>query len=229
MSTIKLHPVNRGKNKWCGPAALSILTGENTDDCARFMRSISGQKRAMGFHTWVLCQALRKLGIVSITISRYGVGRHVRPTFAQWRRQFRPVDVTYLIVVGCHFAIVQGRRYVCSHVNKLVRLSQAPRQRARVTEVYALSWNGKPLKRIDPVPPKPADPHRQAHSKAIKLARAEGIEIEREEDKFYIWCPRLENEEDPYYGDHYVFDWGEVLERVKGYVEKINETFRSLP
>lgn len=34
--------VNQGTNPWCGPAVLSILTGKNTDECAKVVGNMMG-------------------------------------------------------------------------------------------------------------------------------------------------------------------------------------------
>jgi hypothetical protein len=63
------------------------------------------------------------------------------------------------------------------------------------------------------------DPHRRAREQAKPLAAQHGIEIERVDSGFNVWPPKAFAGVDPFDGDHYAQDWGDVLARVKAYAD----------
>jgi hypothetical protein len=57
---------------------------------------------------------------------------------------------------------------------------------------------------------------------AKRLAERLGVTLEQDTGlelpyPWYVSHPTLEGEADPYEGDHYAYNWSEVLERVRGY------------
>lgn len=60
-----LKAVKEGFNKFCGPAVLSIVTGKNTDVCARAISEVNGQYKVEGVYLKDLKKALEKLGFKS--------------------------------------------------------------------------------------------------------------------------------------------------------------------
>ena len=58
----QMKSVNVGFNKYCGPAVLSILTGYDTDQCARFIRRVNGQYNVTGVTPSHLLQAAGLMG-----------------------------------------------------------------------------------------------------------------------------------------------------------------------
>jgi hypothetical protein len=60
-----LKAVKEGFNKFCGPAVLSIVTGRNTDECARAISQVNGQYEIKGVYLKDLKLALDKLGFKS--------------------------------------------------------------------------------------------------------------------------------------------------------------------
>lgn len=219
---IRLRPVNHGpkRNRYCGPSALSILTGIDTGRAAALLRRVSGAPRIRGTSSGAVKTALWNLGIhMSWTAM---AGR--RPTLTQWLKLTRTLrgDNTYLLAVGHHWAIIQGRRWACGIVGKPVPLKDSPKRRARVTEVYVLSRLSK-VKLDTVVPPikRPIDTERKPRAEAKALAALHGIEIEVGDpspDCIYVSTGLLGPDQDPHEGDHYVYSWSEALTRVRDYV-----------
>jgi len=56
-----LKEVNFGLNQYCGPAVLSILTGESTDRCAAVISAISGEKEIKAVDRGHLREAFKRL------------------------------------------------------------------------------------------------------------------------------------------------------------------------
>lgn len=223
--TLKIRNVNRDmtrkSNRFCGPAAMSVITGEDVDDCGRVMRGIAGQARAAaGFHTWVLKRALQNCGFDLVRLAL----AVPKPNLRAWFKQSRPAENLYLIVAGNHFAVTQGRRYVCSQTVTVRSTRNAPHLRAIVTEVYMVIQT-KPQIALAPAPARPKDTDRKDREAAKKLARRYGVEIDMGDpgaDNIYVTHPRLVSEtDDPHYGDHYVYSWSGVLRRVEDYVEAL--------
>lgn len=62
MSEILWHPAV-GRNRYCGPAALAILVGCDTDEAARQLRDITGQRAIYGVRPRDLKAALARHGL----------------------------------------------------------------------------------------------------------------------------------------------------------------------
>ncbi len=80
------------------------------------------------------------------------------------------------------------------------------------------------MKKIDaPIPPvKERAPRVSLKQRTEALAKEHGITIERDLDHFYVDCTALQEEADPFQGDHYVDTWTEVAERVAGYITALS-------
>ena len=129
---IRLHKPH-GRNRWCGPGAISILTGCSTDDASRLIRTVSGKRSTTG-------TSARDLGVV---LEAFGFGlyrdedyRHLdtikRPTLKQWidKKQIEPWH-TFLVDAGCHFQVVQGDLYTDNIVKDLIAFEDMDRGKRR--------------------------------------------------------------------------------------------------
>jgi hypothetical protein len=228
---MKLHSVTHGtaRNRYCGPSALSIITGIDTGRAAALLRKVSGKRAIRGVSHHHMTTALNHLGVIPIIQGDYSsLPPRKRPTLNQWAR--RKGGDMYLVSAGHHYQVIQGRRYCCSLTKKVVPLKQAPHRRARVKMAWKLTSSNVPvvLDIVAPAPVRKVDTQRKDREEAKRLARANGVEIEvgnPSPDCIYVWCPQFDEDNDPYEGDHYVYDWSEALERVKGYVDAINARF----
>ena len=82
---MKIRPVKHEgmfKNRYCGPAAISIISGISTGEAAKLLRYITGARAIRGVWTWDLEIALNDLGyeLLSTTVhatmaSRVGARR----------------------------------------------------------------------------------------------------------------------------------------------------------
>ena len=59
---MKLHQIH-GKNRYCGPAAISAITGASTDDAAYAIRCRSGQRFVKGSEDRHVLEALLESGV----------------------------------------------------------------------------------------------------------------------------------------------------------------------
>lgn len=169
---MNIHPVTHvkgDKNRFCGPAVLSILTGMTSGEGARLVRHISGSKLVKGTETWEILRALNKCGLMTKripvpvemrTVVRKGSwiqrgGTYIMPkgalTLAGWLKQSVPIRTAgrvFLIVAGNHWQIITGRRYCCGQTGEIVSINHDKvKRRARVTEVYeVLSKPGEKIR-----------------------------------------------------------------------------------
>lgn len=149
--SFKIRPVNHGtvradRNRYCGPSAISAITGICTGDAARRIRENTGRKMITGTHPREVIQVLNQYDITATphTIG-FNLNRTTGPTLAAWLRatvKERTADRVFLIVSGWHWQLVQGRRYVCGLTGDVVSIkSKAVRRRARVANVFELTAN----------------------------------------------------------------------------------------
>lgn len=132
---MKIHPVTHGprKNRFCGPAALSALTGRQTDFTAAFLRLISGKRSVMGVDHDLMLRALYKLGYRVRSNNVEGT-----PTLAGWLKLTpRPAGVVYLVSAGRHYQVISGRRFVDSKTIDIVSVrDERVKRRARVKAAW---------------------------------------------------------------------------------------------
>ncbi len=234
--TLPLHirPVtqtSRASNRYCGPSAISILTGLDTADTARLLRLVSGRPAIKSTSSCEILTALRRLGIESNSIrSRYGSPRRI--TLVRWLKLSRLERGTspVLLAAGCHWLVVQGRRYACGISKTIVPFSQIPHRCARVEEAYRLTRVAAPdPSTIIPPAPKPIKLHRECT--AVKaLAAKYGIEVDdsertRSDQSATIWVyppgGLFTEETDPLNDEHFAYDWEEARHKVQTYVDAL--------
>lgn len=225
---MKIRPVNRQNgNRYCGPAAISALTGCTTDDAATVIRSISGQTFVKGAETGHVCQALEAFGLRVNRVTGRG----------EFLINVARRKGVFLVVYDNHFAVVGSGMHVCARFPVPVAVEgETPAKlnlRAKVQRVYAVA--GKlTVKTPDALVAREKTlKHRAAQStvrrQCLDLAKRHGIRVVDEmADYEQVWvCPPeglyVDEENDPYDGNHIVDTWPEALERVKEYAAIIEE------
>lgn len=160
---MNIHPVTTvksDKNRFCGPAAISILTGMNTGEAARLIRHLTGKTMVAGTSTGAIRKALTACNLSSTPIGptkikvedpKWSSGyRYDWPTLAQWLRDsvsLRSAGRVYLIVARNHWQVITGRRYCCGQTGEIISITDKRcRKRARVTEVFEIKpYSGKSI------------------------------------------------------------------------------------
>ena len=221
---MKIYPVNidpKDHNKWCGPAAISILTGMTTGESARIIRSINGGRPVKGTECWEISRALRLCNL-----GMYPKGLDTpSPTLAQWFKssaKMRSAGRVFLVSAGWHWQVVSGRRFCCSVTQEIVGLKhEKVSRRARVEAVYEIKLcaGAKKIKRPPAaVKTKPkVDP---AYAQLRKLVKQHGMSgrLERDgewEDYTIKPCALFP---DGFQTFHHG-DWYETLDRVETCIE----------
>jgi hypothetical protein len=234
MPVATLKPVKRaakGHNRFCGPAALSIIAGVDTAEAAAVIRHVSRKRNVMGTTNWEIIKSLNLLGFrVSSAAKVNPLTRKDNPTLASWlNSDERDGTSLYLVSAGYHWQVVQGRRFCCGQTGEIVSLRHPKvMRRARITGVWKIDHDRK-VALADVLPPKAkrdtsAD---GARGKAKRLAEQYNIELEIERPNVIVWGPDWaqgvdEEAVDPFYGDHCSGDWHEALERVEEYAKLID-------
>lgn len=235
MPTATLKPVKRaakGHNRFCGPAALSIIAGVDTAEASAVIRHVSGKRSVTGTTHWEIVKALNLLGYKATSVAKVDpLNRRANPTLAAWlRSDERDGKSLYLIDAGQHWQVVQGRRFCCGITRDIVSIRDGSvKRRARVTAVFKIEQERKvALADVLPLKVKACkDRSELAESKARcaarALARAHDIEVEVD-GRIVVWGPRsVDLDNDPFEGDHGAENWADALERVNTYVKLLKE------
>ena len=152
MNRLKIKSVNHGetksdRNRYCGPAVISAITGMTTGEAARLIRHSSGRRAVMGTSVLEVTDALEMCGVKS-KYQPFGMklNRSTGPTLAGWLKatvKERTADRVFLIVAGWHWQLVQGRRIVCGILGEPASIrDKRVKRRARVANVYELHSMG---------------------------------------------------------------------------------------
>ena len=93
-----------GSNRWCGPTAMSAVTGRTSDECAEVIQAGRGNKRPVkGVYSYDVIDGFRALGYKAVDLVLF---RRNRPTFAEWIKNNAPGEgVTALVSVGYHLIV----------------------------------------------------------------------------------------------------------------------------
>lgn len=137
-----LKEVNLGANKFCGPAVLSILTGKNTDECARVISSINGQYVIKGVETSHLLEAASRLGFDSEVVS------HATTLYGTLVRLARN-DGIYIVTVTKHFVCIEvegGTALICdNHTKQPMDAAASARLLQQVKSVHRIFKRREPV------------------------------------------------------------------------------------
>lgn len=143
------HGNGSDKNGFCGPSAISALTGMSSGEAARLLRFVTRKRSIKGTHTSSMREALMMCGVglaarrVVVENYRDKKGRSRTRgvnTLVGWLSEtvsMRTTGRVFLVVAGNHWQIITGRRYVCGQTGEIVSITDKKvKRRARVTEVY---------------------------------------------------------------------------------------------
>lgn len=131
-----------GRNRYCGPGALAILLGIDTDNAAARLRAITGQRAIYGAHTVDMVQALRgaKEGVTVEGVAAAGlvIGSTRKPTLAQLAACLDPG--VYLVNITGHFVVLRktadGVDVADNHTVYPMPLAKFRRLRSRVKSAW---------------------------------------------------------------------------------------------
>lgn len=137
---IKLQAVQKDIKTiaWCGPSAISAVTGKPLSEVVRALKDITGRQQIKGLSGLALCKGLRHFGVDAFCTEEFGKG--TRPTLATWLREAKRRGWTgpSIVNVTGHYVVVDARRFVDNRQQTPVPHKQARGRRARVVLVFAL-------------------------------------------------------------------------------------------
>lgn len=129
-----IHP-KTGHNRYCGPAALSMIAKIDTAEAAALLRKISGKTSIKTVHMVQMRAALEAKGF---RVERVELPAE-KVTLAAWLKA-NPTSKrgtgVYLILCAHHFITVQGRRGGCNLTKDVVALSELKKRRGIMENVY---------------------------------------------------------------------------------------------
>lgn len=134
---IKNPPPRNERVTWCGPSALSIITGEDYETCRKAIAATQGNRPVMRVHNWQMIRVLHEWGFNTVSINYFGN----EPTLAAWMREREPAEINalFLVQITGHYVVVQGRKACDSKTKEPVFLSKMPGRRARVEKVWKVA------------------------------------------------------------------------------------------
>ena len=205
----------KGKNTFCGPAAMASVLGITTDHAARVLRTISCQPRITAVTASHLVQALRHFGVqLNHT--------HLREHYAcltEWlharRTRFpaEPVILAFGTPDSGHFGVVSGDLYQCNITGSPVPFDAIPLHGLNGIVYDVIEVLGQPVL----APPDERVIARRVLAKARRIAGQTGVVIETMGgSNFRVWCPELDHD-DPFEGENDTCDAQTVLQLVERY------------
>lgn len=138
-----MNEANMGFNKFCGPAALSILTGRNTDDCAMAITFVNGRYKVQGVTLGDLIAAGDRLGLA---FNKQDVMTGHPLFFAA--SLLCKMDGMFLVLVPKHFIVLEvkdGVIHLCdNHTKTPINLQNSARLGQKVEGVYKVTEKPAP-------------------------------------------------------------------------------------
>lgn len=230
---MKIYPVTHGKNdknKWCGPAAISILTGMNTGEAARLLRIVNGGRPVKGTLDAHMGRALRLCNVSMRPIAHWYKDKKA-PTLTQWLKDsvsLRTAGRVFVVAAGHHWQVITGRRYCCSMVQEIVGLKhEKVMRRARVEAVYEISVARSQKIEIPSAARKTKPVVDPSYASLRKLLKANGLKgrVVRDGGWEDFVIPKCETFPDGLTTYHNG-DWCETLDRIETCLDDPSLVFR---
>jgi hypothetical protein len=95
-------------NQFCGPAALSLITGRSVDDCVSVLKNVRHSSQVVkGVYNGEMREALNHLGYRMHVLPVRG-----RPTLARLLRSLRERGPEYIFLINTtgHYVVLRGRK-----------------------------------------------------------------------------------------------------------------------
>lgn len=226
---LKLNPVNRDGNRYCGPAVISALTRCTTNEAARLIRSVNGKRFVKGTTNGEMTAALSLCGIRVAVIQRWCKSQ--APTLAGWlasTEKLRAPGRVFLVSAGNHWQLISSDTYVCGIVGDVVEVTHSKvKRRGRVEAVWELTAQAVSIPataRAAPVVRTADDKDKRELRKLVTQCGLDFEVTDRSEYRGWIYPPAgFPDELDPLYDDHYFVGVGEALDKARLLVDAIEK------
>lgn len=124
-----------GMNQFCGPAALSILTGNDSDQCANVISQVNGKYKVKGVTLPDLIRAGNRMGL-TFAKQDLMIGRSLYFTASLLSQ----LEGMYLVCIPKHFIILEvasGVINLCdNHTKQPINLHSSARLSQKVEDIY---------------------------------------------------------------------------------------------
>lgn len=178
---LRLHKPH-GTNKYCGPTAMSAITGFSTDECAAVARMVSGKPSIKGLSYGHLRDALDRMGVTLVPIAT--PERKARAAI-----DALPETVRQRVVIMCaghHYQTFLRESMVCSLTGReLVHINSMPKPAAKLARLWLVEFRTAPAlpkmaatKTRNAEKAKAAKKRRETRLRAARL----GLSIEKYDD-----------------------------------------------
>jgi len=126
---------------WCGPSALTAVTGLTYDTVTRTMRRVLHRRQITSVSINQLQRMLIHWKLSPIFTDDWRYLPASRPTMAAWMRDTwgKLGSNMHVIVTTHHVAVIKGRKYYDNSRPDGCSFKQAPLRRARVIIVWKLN------------------------------------------------------------------------------------------
>jgi hypothetical protein len=148
LDNFKLSEIPKGRNKYCGPAAVAAIAGIDVDDASCALAFAIEDKR------WIMqknpdavkgtCPREVKLALelhgYTTRLTSRGLVPEYRENFKDWmaRTESRRGDNVYLVTAGRHWRVVHGYQTVCGVKRTPHAASSSHKPRSHVEQVYTI-------------------------------------------------------------------------------------------
>lgn len=143
-------------NRYCGPSAISAVTGMATGSASKLLRIVGGRKAIKGAYVGEVKSALYKCNILAEPSYPTALGvkmpdgsdrrtwsQEPRVTLAKWLKHSKTIRTSgriFLIVAGNHYQLVSGRKFTCGRVRDIISIrAKGVKRRSRVERVFELT------------------------------------------------------------------------------------------
>ncbi len=146
-----MNEAKLGFNRFCGPAALSVITGLSTDETAYAISLVNGQHKVKGVTVPDLVSAGKHLGIKS-TILEAASGRSI---YFVASFMLSRMEGTFIIATKTHYVVVEskgGSISLCdNHTKTPIKLENSSRLSDKVETLIKVEYT--PIEKPKPEPP----------------------------------------------------------------------------
>lgn len=138
--TMEVKRNTESASGFCGPAALSAITGNTVEECCAMIRKLCYKRSVKGMTDCHMIRVLTAFGYTATQLFYAGYERRKqRPTMAAWLKAFRgkrDFDDKLLMAAGHHYVVIQGLKLWDNANPKGVYLSRYSHRRKRVHGVW---------------------------------------------------------------------------------------------
>lgn len=201
---------------WCGPAAISMVTGFKVSVIVAMHKEISHRSRVSAMSNDHMCTIMHRLGW-EIVANRWYMGSGA--TVAEACKAH--AGQVAIMATPAHFFVSDGEGRVADNAHPALQPVELSGLADELCE-HVIVW------RKTGWAPKLALPgtvfdatDKKLLAQARKLARQFGIDIEKDDDAYWVTHPAFDEEDDPLAGEHVAYNGEETLAKVMTYAQAL--------